>query len=268
MPPLLRVARVVAVVACGLVLLSSPARALQGVYVAWNTCFGEATATQNKNFACNTNTGNHIITGSFVLPQLIPRVVMSESVVEWAADSPTLPAWWQMKNTGSCRPTALAMNTVAPAGAACEDWAAGQAFGGIGAYCTTAFPCPPSGYPFNSNVGVVRLAKAVPSEFAQDLSIGTHYFDFNLTITNTKTVGTGSCDGCSVPVCIAFTSIKFSTSDGQSYFWSTVSGPAVPGSNFVTWQGGGSPTTWRGTGCPRATPVRASTWGAVKSLYR
>lgn len=268
MPPLPRMARVVAVVACDLVLLASPARALQGVYVSWTTCFGEPGATQNKNFACNTNVGNHIITGAFVLPEPIPHVSSTESVVEWAVDSSTLPAWWQMKNTGTCRPTSLSMNTAAPVDAACVDWAQGQAVSGILAYCTTASPCGFSGYPFNPNVGVVRMVKAVPPGFEQDLSAGTQYFEFNLVINSAKTVGTGSCEGCSVPACIVFNSVTLNTSDGQFYWWSTVSGAVAPGSNFVTWQGGGSPSTWRGTGCPRATPTKTSTWGSVKALYR
>lgn len=262
MPPSLRSANVLAVIACSFLLLSSPTRAA-GLYLAWNTCFGEVGATQNKNFACNTNVGSHLITGSFVLSQR-GSVVSSEAVIEWATDSPVLPAWWQMRNTGSCRPVSLAMNTAPFPGVACEDWALGQATGLVQAYCTAAFPCAP-GYPYNPNVGIIRTVKVLPPGHEADLVAGMHYSDFNLVINNAKTVGTGSCDGCTVPVCIVFNSIRLNSYDTQ--FQGLLAGAAVPGSNFITWQGGGSPTTWRGTGCPRATPVRASTWGAVKSLY-
>jgi hypothetical protein len=110
------------------------------------------------------------------------------------------------------------------------------------------------------------MINAVPQENAQDLSGGTEYFDFNLNVNNAKTVGTGACAGCTVPVCIVLNSINVVAKGAlEQRFIST---PTGPGSNYVTWQGGGVPTTPKGTGCPAATATRKSTWGSVKSLYR
>jgi hypothetical protein len=48
----------------------------------------------------------------------------------------------------------------------------------------------------------------------------------------------------------------------------TLTTPIAPGTNFVTWQGGGVPVVGGVAGCPAVTAAHGSTWGAVKSLYR
>lgn len=239
--------------------------AAQGLNLSWSRCYGEGLGTQNRNFACNQNTGVNIMVGSFVLSSNMPQVIGTEIIMQLASDSPTLPNWWAFKNTGTCRLSSLGMNTIAnPADVVCVDWSAGQAVGGIGAYCTSTSPC--IGNPSATNVAVPKLINAVPQAAAMDLEAGVEYFDFHLTINNVKTVGTGACAGCQVPVCIVLNSIRVvDLGDHNSRF---ISAAANPGSNFITWQGGGVPSTPQGTGCPAATPTRKSTWGSVKSLYR
>ena len=45
----------------------APARAAEGVNLAWDHCFGQGTGVQNLAFACDTEAGSHVMTGSFVL---------------------------------------------------------------------------------------------------------------------------------------------------------------------------------------------------------
>src|SRR6185295_8487171 len=107
----------------------------------------------------------------------------------------------KFKNTGTCRQTSLAVNFVSnTADVVCVDWSQDFAVGGIGAYCTSTFPC--AGQPSTGNVAIVKLINAVAQQNAQDLAGATEYFDFNILINNAKTVGTGACTGCQVPVCI------------------------------------------------------------------
>jgi hypothetical protein len=250
-----------------LLLVAAPTTsfAAQGLNLAWSNCLGEGTGFPNRNFACGSNNGVNVMVGSFELASDLPQVIGTEIILQLASASPSLPDWWRFKNAGTCRQSSMAMNTVLnPVDVVCVDWSQGFAIGGLGAYCTSTFPCV--GAPSAANVAIVKLIDAVPQENAQDLAGGTEYFDFNLLINNVKTVGTGACTGCQVPVCIVLNSIN--VVDRGNLHPRFISGPTFPGSDFVTWQGGGVPSTPQGTGCPAATATRKSTWGSVKSLYR
>jgi hypothetical protein len=250
-----------------LLLASTPAGsfAAQGINLSWSHCFGEGTGTQNRSFACTENTGSHLMVGSFVLSSDMPNVIGTEIIMQLASASPTLPEWWQFKNTGRCRQLSLSVNFIGDlADVVCVDWSAGSAVGGLGAYCTLMNQCV--GAPSGANEAIVKIINAVPQESATFLAGGVEYFDFNVTINNLKTVGTGSCAGCAIPVCIVLNSIRVVDMGNLAPRFLSV--PSVSGSNFITWQGGGVPVTPRGTGCPAATPTQRSTWGSVKSLYR
>jgi hypothetical protein len=159
----------------------------------WLHCFGDG-GVQNQSFACNTNIGVRPMHGSFVLASDMPDVIGSEIILQLAADSPTLPAWWQFKNIGSCRQSALSVVAIPnPADVVCLDWSGEQMVIGLGAYCTVDFPCiaPPPG----ANAAVIKVINAVPQAGAMALSAGVEYYDFTLNVSNAKTVGTGSCGG-------------------------------------------------------------------------
>ena len=245
-------------------LAPSRAHAAQGVALAWNHCFGEGTGVQNVSFACDTNVGSHSMTASFVLSSPYPHVTGTEIVMKLASASSVLPAWWEFRTAGTCRQFALSVNSVEdPTDAVCVDWTSGQGVGtAVAAYCVEG--CSPG--PFQPNTAVIKIVESVTPESAQDLSGGVEYFNFNLIVNNIETVGTGNCAGCSVPVCIVLNSINVVAGPyPDSRF---LSAPAFPGSNFVTWQGGGGIAVGGVTGCPAATPVQRSTWGSVKTLYR
>ncbi len=245
---------------CGLLLAAtaSLASAAAGVSLRWSACATDGGAL-NRNFACNSNNGSNQLVGTFELGADLANVSGNEIIVDLASASPTLPAWWQYRNAGTCRQSSMTFNTVLAATAInCFDWASGGATGGIGAY-NVGNPSP--------NTARMIAASAVPVSGLAGLGPQTEYFSFNLLFNNAKTVGTGLCDGCTVPVCVVFNSINITTpiaANNRKLF-----GPANgTDSNFATWQGGlgvGSP---RGQGCPAATPTRSTTWGSVKSLYR
>lgn len=265
MTPVLRIARA-SIALAGLCLMLAPtgAHAAQGLNLRWTHCLGDG-GVQNMAFACNTNVGTRFLHGSFELASAMSDVIGTEIILQLAADSPTLPAWWDFHNLGSCRqPAFSAMSTPDPTDVFCVDWTGGAAIGAIGAYCTVSHPCitPPPG----ANVAVIKAINAVQPDFAADLEAETEYYDFTLRMTLQRTVGAGSCAGCTVPVCIVLNSINVVALDNAEQRF--ISTPTTPGSNHVTWQGGGSPDVGGIIGCPAATPTRRSTWGAVKTLYR
>jgi hypothetical protein len=250
--------RTILVLCTLLAMAASVASAAPGVNLRWNSCLVDGGAI-NKNFACNTNSGVNTLVGSIQVAADILQASGHEVVVDLASEGASLPAWWQFKNAGTCRPISLSMNfAISAAAVDCVDWASGQAAGGIGAY----------------NIGVkgpntarVVAAIAVPASALADLFVGTEYFVFNLAINNLKTVGTGACADCQTPVCLVYVSDRVTTQVPAN---DRILLGATNGTDsfYATWQGGGVPVTWLGTGCPRATPTRNTTWGAVKSVYR
>lgn len=234
-----------------MIVVGSSAHAAPGVNMRWTSCFGDGGAF-NRNFACNTNTGTNTLVGSFVLGQPVAPVSSNEMVIDLAASSPTLPSWWAFRNSGTCRQSSLSINSVAnPSWVACVDWANEMAGIAVATY-TIGFHGPATTR--------VTMVSAPPAPYPS-LVAGQEYFSFNLNINNQKTVGTGACAGCTVPICARLASIKLVTPTTPVNDV-LLSGPTNgTDSDFVTWQNGAA-------ACLAATPARRETWGAVKSLYR
>ena len=245
---------------CGLLLaLSASVAAAAGVGIRWQGCLSDGAAI-NRNFACNSNSGSNILVGTFQTGAAgLASVSGNEVVIDLASASNPLPAWWQMKNAGTCRQAALTMNFVAPGSAVnCADWALGAAAGGIGAY-NIGLRGP--------NTARIVAALAVAPDNLQDLVSGQEYFSFNVSITNIKSTGTGNCAGCTDAVCIVFNSLNLTTPVLQNNVLLTGPENGTDG-NFCTWQGGLGVVTPGGSGCPQATPTQNKTWSQVKALYR
>jgi hypothetical protein len=237
-----------------LVLFATAAHAGAGVNLRWDSCYGDA-GMQNKSFACNTNTGSDVLVCSFEVATEVLQASGQEVVIDLVASAATLPAWWAFKNAGTCRQLSLAMSTtLSPTAVVCSDWSSGHSFGGIGAY-NIGFSGPSSAQ--------IRIATAMATEFLADLFPGTEYFVCNLVINHAKTIGTGACAGCTVPVCIVFGD-KITTPVAANDVL-LIGGANGPGSIFATWQGPTNPDPF---GCPWPLPTLRSSWGAVKALYR
>jgi len=210
-----------------LLLFATSAQA-SGVNLTWVRCYGDG-GVPNRAFACNANAGTNLLVGSFAFDSTLRMVQGMEFTIDLTTAAPSLPAWWQFKNTGACRQTAMNFNTAAnPNDVVCVDWANGQASGGIGAY-TVGTQGP--------NTAQIRGVEAVPSSAYMDLPAGLEYFSFNILVSNVKTTGLSSCGGCTVPACLALSSMKIYTDSGNSFVMLTTPANGTR-SNYVSWQGG------------------------------
>lgn len=243
----------VALLALALVLLATAAHAGAGVNLRWDRCFGDA-GTQNKAFACDTNTGSDVLVCSFEVAAEILQATGQEVTIDLVATATTLPGWWEFKNAGTCRQLSLTMNTaLSPTAVVCSDWSSGQSLAALRGYSSSFF---------GPNSARIRINSAVANESAAHLFPGMEYFVCNVVINHAKTVGTGACAGCTVPVCLVFHD-QITTPVAADDVLLTAG--AHVGSNFATWQGPTGPAPF---GCPYPVPTQRSTWGAVKSLYR
>lgn len=240
---------------CGALLaFSATAASAAGINFGWGDC-GAAPTTANKSFACTSNTlSGAIMVGSFIPPAGTTAITGAEIVIDLQSASPTLPAWWQFKNTGTCRITAFSPSADFTGGPAlCNDYWAGQAFGGF-----TQFD--PAIVPGALNRARVKVLYAVAPASAGPVDETLEYGAFKVSFNGTKTVGTGACAGCLDPVCIVLNEIQLTQPAGVGNY--RIQNPAER--NYATWQGGAIGLG----GCPAVVPSQNRTWGAVKSLYR
>src|SRR5262245_12607760 len=243
-------------VVAAMLCVASSAFAAPGVSLSWTTCSGDAHVS-NKTFACGVNTGSNLLVCSFELPADLPTVTGNEVVIDILTQQPTLPAWWDMKNAGSCRSTSLLFNTTADINnVVCVDWAAGASVGGIGAYGNGTVATDGSVDPsLQAAHRRILIALAVPGTSPVDLVTATEYYSCNVIVNNLKSTGAGSCAGCTEPMCIVLNSVKVVTPVGANDI--LVGNPSSPGNNIVTWQGAGP-------NC-QAVPTKNATWGQVKA---
>jgi hypothetical protein len=171
----------------------------------------------------------------------------------------TVPAWWDFRNVGGCRAFDLAANpAIHPGDLICQDWAQGQASGGVGSYTIGSIG--------TSTIARIVTLFAVTAASIADLVAGPDYFAENLLIEHQKTVGVGACAGCSTPACIAIEIVQIHAA-GACVAVLTQPANGVD-SNYASWQGGAGVPPLPGGACPAVVPTRNSTWNAVKSLYR
>ncbi|MCE9628124.1 MAG: hypothetical protein K8R56_09435 [Candidatus Eisenbacteria bacterium] len=250
-----------------------------GFNLRWDQCYADG-GTWNKNFACDTNAGSDRLVVSFELANTLTQMSGVEISLDIGSSGASLPAWWQFKSTGTCRRTSLIASIDMPAGSVnCVDWGGGQTAGGIGTY-NIGF--------LGANTARLLVVAAVPQSSLATIVPGQEYFAFGLTIDHAKTVGSGACAGCNVPVCIFVSSMTLTTPVAANDVM-LGQGANFLGSSYATWQNGYPTNVSRfcngGPGVPRApncvpanttfqcvlaTPTnsRRSTWGAVKALYR
>jgi len=241
----------------------APAAADPGLRLSWDHCAADGPVA-NKAFACDTNIGSELLFGSFELPVDVPGVRGLEFAMDIAPTSDVLPAWWEFGGAGACRGTSLSLLAVPPVpSGTCVDLLGDGATGGLGSF-TTGLDGPNI---VRFTAGVFVLAPGF------DAAAGTDYFGFVLAIHNQKTVGSGACGGCDVPVCVGWAEIVART--------------AVTANDLELVGGPGSGVTWEGalfaqyvvirrparanstiTCLAQEVATRRETWGHVKGLYR
>ena len=244
---------------------------LPGINMRWDNCYADG-GVMNKSFACDTNTGTELAVMSLQLEAGMDPVSGMEIRVSLKAAAPALPAWWQFKNTGSCRQASLSYIPFLASTADCIDW--GQGHGGGGA--VAAYRVDEIG----PGSAVIVIASAVPSTNLVQLDPVTEYTVGALTVNHAKTVGTDACAGCTTPVCILFTSLDVTTPDIANDRLFTQGANDVA-SQVIHWQNGqltnlvnhcngtfDCSTQFDCLAIASTTAARRNTWGAVKALYR
>jgi hypothetical protein len=235
-------------IACILAAAISPAiaHAAADINIAWNECILGAGNAANLNFACNVNTGTERMYASFRPPANSDQFRGLVGTVLVTFDDSTVPSWWHFESTG-CRAGHLGTIqdfTAGPFG--CTDvW---ESFASAASVIDIGFGSP--------NVMRVRSIVAVAPTLPLTIDTAHEYYAYALQFNNTKTTGTGLCDGCATGVCIVLTQMELDYADNS---FTIVSDGAQ---RFITWQGGGS------IPCPGATPTRNRSWGMIKTLYR
>jgi hypothetical protein len=226
-----------------------------GVNVAWGTvCFTDATdqvAAHATTFACNTNgsAGNRLMTVSFALDNEMTDLVGTEFYILGQSDLPALPDYWKLGIAPStdCRvgKATFASNLTAVASDVCVDWTGGAGFNA-------------PQWAWNTNKALITLGVAIDASGPYDALPGQEYYAGQVTVLNSKAVGTGACTGCSAGMLFALQNVTAAGLGGRRDDFGS---PLAGGNQCLSWNNTTQP-------CNLPTPARNTTWGQVKSLYR
>lgn len=264
------------------VLLSpvTRAHAAGGFNFAWNQCWSEG-GTAYAYFACNANVSGPVAVavGSFKPTADMPDFDGIQATVHLQSSQSTLPDWWQFFNAGSCRLVSLTASAdfTGALQTSCVDPFGGLAAGGIASYRTATTGI---GSGLSPDYAIIAIYFAIADPEA--ITAADEYDGFALAIHGQKTVGAGSCAGCSVPVCVGLTRLDVVGSSGSRQ---TLLTPLQ--NQFIGWQCGQTTATVpyyfppgqsitgtiSGTCAPNAlpcaaVPVRNITWGRILEHYR
>ena len=218
-----------------------------GINLTWGEgCWADNPATM-QTFACDNNSGSFSLTASFV-PTSRQAISTLTAQLDLQSDSPLLPDWWQMCDPGACRAGALSATAVFATGACSYAWTGLPPQAAVN--WQTRQWCGDGSIPSNR----AQLIGYFGGHSSVVLQPGTEYYAFRLTISTQKSNGMDACGGCSVPATLVLNEIAL--------YGTGLDQLTAPLSNTcLRWQAAGT------TPCS-ATPVRRTTWGTIKSLYR
>jgi hypothetical protein len=241
-----------------LALVALPAMSFaQGVDLTWKDCVGTGNEQTNQNFTCTgTVNNNYNLIFQFKLAADIPNFVGLEGDADYqnASNTPLTPFW--RFDAGACNNPAVGTKGIAmfdniqlvPNCAAQDadpwDGDGSGGFEGIAAYGVD-FHRPGDGYFI---LGDAR-AGAAP------LAAGVNYYAFHLTFNNRNRT---ACAGCTDQGVIVFQRAHFESNDGS---------PAVDLSNPDKMTQCVTINSGPGSLCG-IVPVKTTSWGSLKSLYR
>ena len=234
--------RSVLMVSC-LMLLAPAARAQGLIHLAVGDCGGAATITND----CTTNSGADVLVISMVSPVASSQVVGFEAIVN-LTQAGVLSDWWRFDSAG-CQFGRLTSDAdFQLSGTLCND-----VFGGLGLGNIVAIYPGPGSNMIPANSERLDVFAAVDALRPMTVDASTENSLFHLVIHHLGTLGPGACAGCLTPTALAVDDILI----GQE--------PGV-GDVRVNGDGSGQYVSYNGGNTP--TPVRSTTWGAIKSLYR
>jgi hypothetical protein len=231
------------------------ARGAEGLYLNWVDCALGPLARHDFVFACDQNATQQDLYCAFRLGAPADSVLGIEVVVDVQHADAALPNWWRF-DPSQCRTGALQGKFDFVSRTACVDFLAGDAGGDLQGY----YVGQPRG---GANQARIRAAASVPPDSGyRQLDDTSMYYAARLTILDLNTAPPAFvCGGCADPACLVLNSVVLLRQPG-SPTGDVVVGTAGEGNaNYATWQGGA------GANCA-AVPVRAITWGRLKSLYR
>jgi hypothetical protein len=230
----------------------TPASAAEALHLSWGDCDTGSASVHDNPFTCATDVGSASLYCAFSLASPVDQVVGLELVVDLQHSAASLPDYWLLGPYPDCRHDQLTASLDFSLTTACTDPAfAGAAVQGF-------LPGQPGGLSSQARIKAVAF---VPSPQTRSFSADTLYDALRLVLSYNLTVGSGSCGGCSGPACLVLNSILLRRVSGAPGGDIMVTAAAPANGNWVTWRGG------VGANC-QLVPVRARTWGSIKSLYR
>jgi hypothetical protein len=236
--------------------LAVPLARAGGVNINWGDgCWSDGTPVSLLAFPCNTNTGMATMTCSFAVDYDMPQFAGVEITLDGFSGSPTIPAWWQMA-TGECRAGAISTSAdflQAPQ-VGCQDMWGGHALGGLATY-----GWGPRWGGNDRDRAHMLIGFAVAPEQLPPITAGIEYYAAQIRIGYEKTAGDDACAGCGTSFVWYLYSIKAAELGQYEMLYEPISND---GSLCLVWQAGYA-SAWT---C--YVPVRNTTWGQVKSLYR
>lgn len=233
---------------------AAPARAAEALSLRWNECAPDPTARDNRISGCDFNFTDHLLFAAFETAAAIDSVLGMELVVDLQHEDATLPDWWRLDPKG-CRWGGMNASLDFSAFAGCLDPWQGEGAAAIQDYT----PGQPYGGPSQARL---RVAAALPGTAEpRTLEPGNVYYGVRLVLNQLETTGPGACAGCAGPACLVLNSILIRRVPGSAGGDVLLTLPGAGEANWARWQGGSNPSC-------AAVPVRRSTWGQVKGLYR
>ena len=225
-----------------------------GLSISWQDCSPPVGGGfNNQAFGCASDIQEFPLFPSFTLAASMDSVYSMELVVDFIVATDSLPPWWQM--APGCRPNGWAADAALSSSPTftCNN----DAWGGLG---TGSFQGWIPGTPGGSNrhARLLVAAGTLPQN-AVTLVANQTYTACRILL---RTTNTTTCnEGCSTPACMVFNSLLIRQFHTPTDLETLISGPDLGGSDRAFWQGGA------GADCA-AVPIRRTTWGAVKALYR
>jgi hypothetical protein len=220
-----------------------------GLYLSWNDCPGGASASPSATFSCDTESGEQDLIPAFVLSSPIDSVIAVEIVVDIQFAGFSVPSWWHLEPAG-CRFGRLAPSTLPPPANACanfwnQDLSAGFLY---------LIGQPRGG----ANQARMVVSFALPDvKAARRLEADSLYLAARLALLHSNPT---NCVGCSTSACLVLNSILIGRVPGAAGGDVLLTTPGPADANRATWQGSSANCS--------TVPVRPSTWGRLKGLYR
>jgi hypothetical protein len=247
----------IALLAAALLAHGAEARAAEGLYLTWGECALNGVGASSLSIPCNTDAGESDLYVAFSLGAPVDSVSAIEVVVDLQSATDPLPDWWHFESAGvgtpaGCRAGLLNASRDFTANHNCADpWA-----GTVGGALVQDYQ---PGMPRSSSRQARIRATASMSGPPLSLDAAHQYYGLKLIIPNAKSLP-GECGGCGVGVCLVLNSIwlrRPGTIAGDQLLTQAPPGNA----NWAMWQGDDPQDC-------SAVPVRRSTWGEIKTLYR